>query len=82
MTLILCFLAVGLICVCALALYLNHQMQVKWMRIFSVQQGISPKSMELEREEPKTPLTQIPRRKFSVQIPGVWRDVPKQVTKQ
>jgi hypothetical protein len=47
-----------------------------------VQQGISPKSMEDEKEEVKTPLTAIPRRRISVPIPGAWRDMPKQVTKQ
>lgn len=49
-----------------------------------MQQGIPPKSMEDEREaqEPKTPLTAIPRRRITVPIPGAWRDTPKQVTKQ
>lgn len=82
MTLIVCLLAISLPVVCGLALYLNHKMQEKWMRIFSVQQGINPKSMEAERETPKTPLTEIPRRRISVPIPGAWRDMPKQVTKQ
>jgi hypothetical protein len=84
MTLIVCLLVISLLGVCATALILNHQMQLKWMRAFLTQQGIPAKSMEVEREEQeiKTPLTAIPRRRITVPIPGAWRDTPKQVTKQ
>jgi hypothetical protein len=83
MQLLLCLLVLSLAAICGLALYLNHKMQTKWMRAFCVQQQINPRSMEDEREEAKTPLTNIPRRRISVPIPGAWRDSPpKQVTKQ
>lgn len=65
-SLLLLLITAGLLC---LSLVLNHREREKWMRMFSLQQGIPLPSTATEpKTQIRIPLK--PKNRFSIPIPG------------
>jgi len=50
--------------------WLSHQNNAKWMRMFSVQQGIPLESMEGVKKSPVPLIPEVPKKRISIPIPG------------